>query len=225
MSNRSVALLALLEANHRLGQPDVYRTVLMKQAFLAETIRPLYRQWRRMFNFVRYYYGPYSEEVFCHLDILIFNGLVEVSTFERSRGRLEARYIITPAGRMILEQIEATEISELATDLVWALQTLGVDQAGSIAKLVYQEPEFARLFAEHTKAGISASTKVPLPMVTEANNETLTMLAVLEELLGRGAETSSGGKGTEMPTREVVRLFFECLAVRVPRQHQVTQSI
>jgi len=133
----AVVTLLTFAANDRLGQPEVHRTTLMKQAFLAETIRPLYRQWRRTFAFVRYRYGPYSEEVFQRLDTLIFNGLAEVATFDLLRGRIEARYRITSGGRFILKQVDANEIAELATDLVWALQTLGIDQAGTISKLVY----------------------------------------------------------------------------------------
>lgn len=225
MKHRSVTLLALLDANDRLGQPEVYRTVLMKQAFLAETIRPLYRLWRQTFAFVRYFYGPYSEDVFQRLDILIFHGLAEVTSFGRSRGRLEARYRITSLGRATLGKISAGQISELATDLVWALQTLGVDQAGTIAKLVYQEPEFARIFAEHKEAGVQAVTRVPLPNVTEANNETLTMLATLQSLLEQQLLGYKDGKRFVMPTREVVRLFLGCLATRVPRRQRSDQAV
>ncbi len=223
MKNRSVTLLALLAANDRLGQPEVHRTSLMKQAFLAETIRPLYRQWRRTFAFVRYRYGPYSEEVFQRLDTLIFNGLAEVATFDLLRGRIEARYRITSAGRFILKQVDANEIAELATDLVWALQTLGIDQASTISKLVYQEAEFARIFAEHTEAGIRAEAKVPLPVVTAANNETLITLATLQELRKRKVDGHPDGEKFVLPTREAVRLFFECLAIQVPRQRRNEQ--
>lgn len=224
MRNRSVTLLSLLAANDRLGQPEVYRTVLMKQAFLAETIRPLYRLWRRTFTFVRYNYGPYSEDVFWHLDTLIFNGLVELTTFVRSRGRVEARYRITPAGHVILKKIDAKEFLELATDLVWALQTLGVDRAGTISKLVYQEAEFARIFADHADAGIRADTKVPLPDVTAASNETLTTLATLQELRGRKLDGHPNGLEFVLPTREVVRIFLECLAIQAPHQSQSEQA-
>jgi uncharacterized protein YwgA len=223
MKDRAVTLLALLDANDRLGQPEIYRTVLMKQAFLAETIRPLYRQWRRLFTFVRYLYGPYSEDVFYRLDVLIFNGLAEVTSFERTRGRLEARYKITEAGRHILSQIDANEISQLATDLVWALQTLGIEQAGTIAKLVYQEAEFARLFAQHAKAGISASAKVQLPTVTSANNETLITLATLQGLRDQHLQSQPGSDEFMLPARELVRLFLEYLAIQVPRRGRSEQ--
>lgn len=218
MRHRSVTLLALLAANHRLGQPEVYRTVLMKQAFLAETIRPLYREWHRLFTFVRYHHGPYSEKVFQHLDILIFNGLVDVVSYASLRGRREARYKITAAGDSILQQIDTSEISHLATDLVWALQTLGIDRAGAISRLVYQEAEFARLFAKHTEEGIGASTKAPLPEVTAANNETLTILAVLEALRARKLDSRPEAATFTLSTREIVRLFLECLAIQVPRR-------
>lgn len=224
MKNRSITLLALLAANDRLGHPEVHRTVLMKQAFLVETIRPLYRLWRRTFTFVRYYYGPYSEDVFQHLDTLIFNGLVNVTTFKHSRGRLEARYRITSAAHAILEKIDAKDIVELATDLVWALQTLGIDQAGTISKLVYQEAEFARIFAEHTESDIRAEEKAPLPDVTAANNETLTTLATLHELSVRKLDDDPGSLEFALPTREVVRIFLECLAIQAPRRRQSGQA-
>jgi len=217
MTNRSVTLLALLAANDRLGQPEVHRTVLVKQAFLAETIRPLYRQWRQTFPFVRYFYGPYSEDVFFRLDTLIFNGLVEVTTAERRRGRLEARYKITPAGHVVLGQIEAGEITALATDLVWALQTLGVDRVSAISKLVYQEAEFARIFAQHTETGIGPENKVPLPSITSANNATFVTLATLRELQQRRARRKQDAKAFTLPSREVVRVFLESLARQVPR--------
>ena len=170
MKNRSFTLLALLGANDRLGQPAVHRTTLVKQAFLAETIHPLYRVWLQTFSFVRYFYGPYSDDVFDRLDTLIFNGLVDVTTANHQGGRIEARYKISQAGHKLLRHFEATNITALATDLVWALQTLGVEQATTICKLVYQEAEFARIFAQHNQEGIGPETKVPLPAITTADN-------------------------------------------------------
>jgi DNA-binding PadR family transcriptional regulator len=217
MTNRSVTLLALLAADDRLGQPEVHRTVLVKQAFLAETIRPLYGQWLRTFPFVRYFYGPYSADVFLCLDTLIFNGLVEVTTAVRRGGRVEARYRITPAGHVVLGQIEAGEITSLATDLVWALQTLGVDRVSAISKLVYQEAEFARIFAQHTETGIGPENKVPLPSITSANNETFVTLATLRELQQQRTRGKQDAETFTLPSREVVRVFLESLARQVPR--------
>ena len=152
MKNRSLTLLALLAANDRLGQTAVHRTTLVKQAFLAETIRPLYRIWLQTFQFVRYYYGPYSDDVFYRLDTLIFNGLVVVITGERRAGQFEARYKISEAGHNLLNLIDAPDIIELATDLIWALQALGVEKASTICKLVYQEAEFDRIFTQHNSS-------------------------------------------------------------------------
>ena len=218
MKNRSVMLLALLAANDYLQQPEVNRTMLMKQAFIAETIRPLYKLWRQTFSFVRYNYGPYDEDVFYRLDTLIFSGLAEVTTMECRGGRVEARYKITPAGHIVLGQITASEIKELTHDLVWALQTLGVQQSTTICKLVYQEAEFARLFVEHTQTGIGPASKVPLPTITVANNETFVTLATLQGILQH-----QSGEGTKrdtftMPTKEVVRVFLRSLAMQVPRR-------
>jgi hypothetical protein len=215
MKNRSLTLLALLSANDRLGQPAVHRTTLVKQAFLAETIRPLYRIWLQTFGFVRYYYGPYSEDIFDRLDTLIFSGLVEVTSAERRRGKLEARYKITDAGHQMLKLLGPSDIIALAADLVWALQTLGVEQAGTICKLVYQEAEFARIFAQHNQEGIGPETKVPLMSVTAANNETFITLATLQGLQRRPGTDAAVTE--PLASREIVRLFLQSLASQIPR--------
>ena len=220
MKDRAYTLLALLAANDRLGQSQVHRTMLVKQAFLAETIRPLYRIWLQSFDFVRYYYGPYSAEVFDRLDTLIFSGLVEVTTAERRGGRLEARYKITKSGHQLLDQVGPSPILSLAMDLIWGLQSLGIEQVSTICKLVYHEAEFARIFAQHTEEGIGAETKVPIPSVTTANNETFIVLATLQELQRSGGEQAQHS----LPSREVVRLFLQSLALQVPRVRGVTQE-
>lgn len=218
MNNRSVTLLALLAANDHLQQPEVHRTTLMKLAFLTDTIRPLYRIWCQIFPFVRYNYGPYSEDVFYQLDTLIFNGLVQVTTMQCRGGRTEARYKITAAGHAALSRIDAEEIIDLTHDLVWALQSLGIEQATTITKLVYQEAEFARIFADHINSGIGPEEKMPLPSVTAANNETLSILMILRELvqLPNGDEF---GFEINFTPREVVRIFLRSLAMQVPHRH------
>ncbi len=212
MKNRSVTVLALLAANDRFGQCAVHRTVLVKQAFLAETLHPLYEQWYRTFSFVRYKYGPYDRDIFQRLDTLIFNGLVEVVSAERRGTFLEARYRITAAGHDVLKRIEAVSITSLANDLIWALQTLGVDQATGICKLVYQEADFIKIFTDELKRGVSADVKTPLPSVMAADSETFALLATLRsvsELYDR-SKFSFGH-------REVVRLFLRSLASQIPR--------
>lgn len=218
MKNRSVTVLALLAANDHFRQPEVHRTMLVKQAYLAETIRPLYRLWRQTFSFVRYQYGPWSEDIFHRLDMLIFSGLVEVTFMKRRQGRVEARYKITPAGHTILGQIDASEIVELSHDLVWALQTLGVNQTNSICKLVYQEAEFARIIAQHNEKGIGPNAKIPLQTVTTANNETFVTLATLQELLQHQSGEGTKKATFSLPTKEVVRVFLKSLAMQVPRR-------
>jgi len=210
MRNRTLLVLALMAANDRLAQPAVLRTVLVKQAFLAETIRPLYRVWLRTFGFVRYHYGPWSADIFKRLDTLICNGLVGVIKAEQRGGKMEAHYRITPAGHQILDKFADSELLPLTRDLVWALQTLGVEQATTICKLVYEEAEFARLFAEHQAAGIGAETQVPLPAVTTANNETFTTLAVLQALVRPGKDLPA------LASRDVVRIFLKSLAAQLP---------
>lgn len=210
-------LLALLGANDALGRPDVHRTVLVKQAFLAETVRPLYRQWRQTFAFVRYHFGPYSDDIFRRLNVLIFHGLVEVTMVDHRGGRVEAKYRISQGGHEIVRQVIPSEIMELATDLVWALQSLGVSTAGAICKLVYQEAEFARIFGEHSEAGIGPESKVPLPSITSANNQTFLILAILHEFQRRQAQPEQPNHTFSLESREVLRVFLQHLANAIPR--------
>lgn len=217
MKNRSFTLLALLAANDRLGQSAVHRTTLVKQAFLAETIRPLYGIWLQTFRFVRYKYGPYSDDLFDRLDTLIFNGLVEVITAERRAGQFEARYKISNEGQSLLGQFNVPVITSLTTDLIWALQALGVEKASTICKLVYQEAEFARIFAHHSQKGIGPQSKVPLPAITAANNQTFITLAALQEFQYNREEDPTNRQ--QLPSREVVRLFLQSLAMQVPHFH------
>jgi hypothetical protein len=216
MRNRTFTLLAVLAANDRWNQPDVLRTVLMKQVFLADTLRSLYRIWLQTFSFVRYHYGPWSADVFKRLDTLICNGLAEVVEYKRRADRVEARYRITPAGHRILQHFSNSELINLASDLVWALQTIGVEQATSICKLAYEEAEFARIFAQHQQAGIGPEAQVPLPAVTTANNETFATLAVLQGL----ARLSTQNDAT-LSTREIVRIFLKSLAAQIPASSSV----
>jgi DNA-binding PadR family transcriptional regulator len=208
VSSGSVTLLALLAANDKMGAAEVHRTVLMKQAFLAETIRPLYRYWTQSFEFIRYYYGPYSDEIFYCLDTLIFNGLVDVTKAVRTSGRLEARYRIRREGHDALARIPAREIVSFTTDLVWALQALGIDQASTICRLVYQEAEFARVLAHSAASNIGPEAKIKLPAITAAHNETFAALATLESLFEQRVNTTGNNL---VPSREVVRVFLSSL--------------
>jgi len=210
MRNRTLLVLALMAANDRWGQPTVLRTVLVKQAFLAETIRPLYRTWLRTFEFVRYYYGPWSADIFKRLDTLICNGLVEVVKAERRGGQMEAHYRITPSGKRVLARFSDSELVPLTNDLVWALQTLGIEQAGTICKLVYEEAEFARLLVKHQAAGIGPESQAPLQAVTTANNETFTALAIVQALVRPNKNLPS------LAPRDVVRIFLKSLAAQIP---------
>ena len=214
MKNRSATLLAILAANSHFGQAEIHRTMLVKQTFLAETIRPLYQLWKQTFKFIRYNYGPYSDDIFYCLDTLIFNGLAEVTTLERHGGRVEARYQITREGFSILDQINIGETRELAYDLVWALRSLGIDQSIAICKLVYKEAEFARILSEHTKKGISPVAKVPIQAITAANNNTFMMLTTLQELMQNPPHGEIVEK-SYLPTKEVVRVFLKSLVMQV----------
>jgi len=218
MRNRSITLLALLSANDRLGQPAVHRTSLVKQAFLAETIRPLYRIWLQIFPFFRDKHGPYNREIFERLDTLVFNGLVDVESYQQSGRRKEARYKISEAGHGLLDEMAAAEIKSLATDLIWALQSLGVQQAGSICELVYEEAEFARIFLNHKEKGLGTNIKEPLPSVTSANNETFITLASLQGFQNRRRPEPNS---ESLPSREIVRMFLLSLALQVPSVQRI----
>jgi hypothetical protein len=217
MKNRLLALIALLAANDRLGQPEVHRTTIVKQAFLLETLRPLYKQWFQTFKFVRYRYGPYSEDVFSLLDVLIFNGFVTVTSAQVSSGRVEARYRITDGGHSILTRVGHNQIVDLSLDLVWALQCLGVQRVNQISKLVYQEPEFSRLYSHQSGLGIGPEAKTPLPAVTAANNQTLITLSVVQELL----RNEDPAIETDVSSREAVRLFLSLLAEHAGKQESM----
>lgn len=222
MKDRSITLLALLSANDRFGQPAVHRTTLVKQAFLAETIRPLYRIWLQMFSFFRYNHGPYSDEIFERMDTLIFSGLVDVESYQRHNRRTEARYKISEAGHRLLGEFGSQEIKALTSDLIWSLQSIGVEQAGSVCRLVYQEAEFARVFLQHTRQGIGPETRVPLPSVTSGNNETFVTLSSLQEFSNRLCAES---RSEQLPSREIVRMFLLSLALQVPNMRPTEAAI
>jgi hypothetical protein len=210
MKNRSTMILALLEANGQFHTPEVHRTMLVKQAFLVETLRPVYQIWLRTFPFIRYRYGPYAEEIFHELDALIFNGLVAVHKFEKDGGRIEARYGITEFGKRNLRDLGGSELVALSSDLVWALESLGIDQVTKICGLVYKEPEFAQLLTREREQGRGPEDRLPLPAVTDANNQTFLTLALIEGILQRQS-TRIGGH-LRLSSREVVRIYLQILS-------------
>ena len=152
----------------------------------------------------------------------MFSGLIEVESYQRRNGRTEARYRISEAGQELQDEFVPPEIEALTTDLIWALQSIGVEQAGSICKLVYQEAEFARVFLQHTTHGIGPETRVPLPSVTAANNETFITLASLQELQYR---RSAQNEHVPLPSRELVRMFLLSLALQVPEARTTRRGI
>jgi hypothetical protein len=210
MKARAITLLSLLRANSSNGQPELDRTTLVKQAFLVENLKPLYDIWSETFSFVRYNYGPYTEEIFYQLDTLIFNGLVEVTKFQKAPGRIEAHYMISTFGVENFERFAPRETISLTQDVVWALQSIGINQATKICKLVYQEPEFVNLLEKDLERGIGPENRTPLATVPEANNRTfqyLTTIVGLSELSKR----ENGG----LAPRELVRVYFELLASNI----------
>lgn len=219
MNNRCLVLLALLGANRRFGQPPVPRTVLVKQTFLTETLRPLYHYWYRTFSFERYYHGPFTGDIFHRLEVLICNGLVQVDSSSWSRGRHFATYSITDRGAILLQAFAETEIVHLADDIVWGLQAIGVEQAGAICKLVYQEAEFARMLEAHNAQGIAAGDRIPLPAVTSSANATLEVLLVIRHLSRRISDNAP-----ELSAREMVRSYLQILADRVRATDNPTES-
>jgi len=214
MKNRSFVLLSILYANYRLGEPEVRRTMLVKQAFLSELLRPLYRVWTQTFSFVRYLYGPYSDEIFQRLDTLVFSGLVEVVAFEQRGANVEARYCITRSGSRVMQKFDEFELVQLSIDLIWALQSLGVERVGTICKLVYREAEFSKLFAEHKEMAISARARCPLPVITAKGNDTFAEMAAIEQMSST-IKNADGQFLEDLQTRELVRMFLISLSRKV----------
>ncbi|QJE94785.1 hypothetical protein [Luteolibacter luteus] len=212
MSDQSLVLLAILDSNRRLGNGAVNRTTLVKQVFLAEILRPLYRIWEQHFNFFKYNHGPYSDEIFTKLDTLMFNGLVTAERFRKSRSRIEGRYTITVNGIKLLEKTDQPQILSLSRDLIWALQTLGIEQSNSICKLVYEESEFAQVLADHARRGIPSNIKGNLPAITKEGNETFIALSILKQL-----QKSVSLTDVSLSLRETTRLFLTALALRAAR--------
>jgi hypothetical protein len=207
MRVRAITLLSLLNANAEFGQPDLDRTTLVKQAFLVENLRPLYDIWIKTFSFVRYNYGPFSDEVFYQLDTLIFNGLVDVIKYQKSGGRIEAQYMITSSGAVKLKRFAPSEMIALTNDLVWSLQSIGVNQATKICKLVYEEPDFANVLEDDLQQGRGPQNRTPLLSVPIAENQSfqyLTTLAAVNSLT-----TNEDGR---LSPRDLVRVYLELLA-------------
>jgi len=204
---QAITLLSLLNANAALGQTDVHRTSLVKQAFLAENLRPLYDIWVKTFSFVRYNYGPFAEAVFYQLDTLVFNGLVHVVEYRKIESRTEAQYAITTFGAAKVRQFAPRELIALTDDLVWSLQSIGVNQATKITKLVYEEPEFVNVLQKDLEEGRGPAHKTPLMTVPVAANLTFQYLTTLTAI----SEISRGEENRVSP-RDLVRAYLELLA-------------
>lgn len=207
MRAQAITLLSLLNANAALGQADIDRTSLVKQAFLAENLRPLYDIWIKTFSFVRYNYGPFTDAVFYQLDTLVFNGLVQVVHYRKSENRTEAQYAITVFGASKLMQFAPRELIALTDDLVWSLQSVGANQATKISKLVYEEPEFVNVLQKDLEEGRGPTHKTPLMTVPNAVNlsfQYLTTLTAISEI-NRGEEN-------RISPRDLVRAYLELLA-------------
>jgi len=215
MKARAITLLSLLRSNNRWGNHETDRTTVIKQAFLAENLKPLYDVWFQTFSFVRYNYGPFADDVFQQLDTLIFNGLVEVTRYRRSSGRIEARYVITEFGTHHVNQFAPSEISALTDDLVWALQSIGITKATWLCKLVYQEPEFVTVLENDAGRGVGPEHRTPLPAVLDATNMTFQYLTSIKGL-DRLRRRENGD--TSLSPRELVRVYLELLAARIAPQ-------
>lgn len=210
MKTRAITLLSLLKANSSCGQAEIDRTTLVKQAFLVENLKPLYDIWSETFSFVRYNYGPYTEDIFYQLDTLIFNGLVDVTKFHKAAGRIEAQYRITPFGAENFERFVPSEIGALTDSVVWALQSIGIDQASKICKLVYQEPEFVNLLEQDLERGVGPENRTVLATAPNAGNRTFQYLTTIAGV-SRLARRENGG----LSPREFVRVYLELLASNI----------
>lgn len=215
MANQSNTLLQIMAAADQLGTEPLGRTAIVKLVYLSEMLRPTYELWQRSYSYDRHYYGPYSDEIFRRLDFLIFHGLVDVKTFQKKPGRTQATYVITNSGVEMANRFAnhpgGGSIRSLAEDLIWGLQTLGIETAGDFCRLVYSEPGFEHTMRQAERRGQQGSDRFSLPDVHAYQHPSFRLQAVIEEF-------HQDRLGEQTSPRELVRTYLNFLATR---SHQV----
>jgi hypothetical protein len=185
----------------------------MKKTYLVELLRPSYRLWTEVYHFDRYRYGPYSDDVFGHIDVLVFHGLVRVDHFAAEEGRTVAAYAVTPRGAEVANRLAGNRdgalLASLAHDVVWALQSLGFRTAQDLCRLVYEEPYFAAVLKEAQARGSPAADRVPLDDVHSAVHPSFRLQAILKQFEKRVSDGSP---------RQLVREYLSYLALGLPAE-------
>lgn len=186
-NTRTTTIISLLAAASRLGEPPLGRTAIVKLSYLAEILRPSYQLWSRAFDFVRYHYGPYADDILQKVDFLVFHGLVRVSSYNEAPQGPHVTYVITSEGLdtvIKLQQVnQAKIIYSLSEDIVWSLQSIGIKTtATDLCRLVYNEPAFADISLHAERDDISTSAKIPLPIVHDSDHPSFRIQAVLSGL-------------------------------------------
>ncbi len=214
MDSQTNTLLQIMAAAGKLGASSLSRTAIVKLVYLSEMLRPTYELWLRSYTYDRYNYGPYSDEVFRRLDFLIFHGLVDVKMFQKNKGRTRATYAINNEGiekaSLFAEQPEGILIRSLAEDLIWGLQTLGIETAGDFCRLVYSEPGFEYTTQKAERKGQQRSVRFTLPDVHTYQHPSFRLQAVI----GVFHQDRVGDKTTP---RDLVRTYLNFLASRSRR--------
>jgi len=98
--------ILLLIADGATGRFDLDPVRLMKGSFLASEQGP--HEWRELFNFKPYDYGPFDSHVYNARDQLIGEGLLSVTR----RGRYDS-YALTDAGKARVQQLRQNQPSEM----------------------------------------------------------------------------------------------------------------
>lgn len=214
MASQTNTLLQIMAAADQLGASPLGRTAIVKLVYLSEMLRPTYRLWLRSYTYERHNYGPYSEKIFRRLDFLIFHGLVDVKIFQKNKGRTRATYNITNEGiekaSLFAEQPEGMLIRSLAEDLLWGLQTLGIETAGDFCRLVYSEPGFEYTTQQAERKAQQRSLRFTLPDVHTYKHPSFRLQAVIGVL----HQDRFGEKTTP---RDLVRTYLNFLALRSHR--------
>ncbi len=209
MASQTNTLLQIMAAAGRLGASPLGRTAIVKLVYLSEMLRPAYELWLRSYTYERYHYGPYSEEVFRRLDFLIFHGLVDVIKFQKNKGKTQATYAITKQGlekaSLFAGQPEGRLIHSLAEDLIWCLQSLGIETAADFCRLVYSEPEFEHATQQAERKGQQGSFRFPLPDVHTYQHPSFRLQAVIGEF-------HQDRVGEKTSPRDIVRMYLNFLA-------------
>lgn len=204
---KGATLLHLIAACRRLGEPPIGRTTLIKMTYLCEVLRPAYELWARSFDFVRYYYGPYSSELLGYLDYLVFHGLVTVGSYARSDHGVIALYTASDDGLKASQQLkqrsDGQTLHALAEDVVWSLQVLGVRTAKQICDVVYAEPQFESVLRDAEARGIPAAAAAPLLTSQDPRHPAFRIQALLR------------GRKVPLTPRQLVETYLRYIASHI----------